>query len=157
MMNFDYIFNDIFDSFNDLSPITYYTSVSGFPTEKEIVNAIVDTPLAFNLKTDSNKECKLELAMAGVKKENLKITKKGRTFTITCVGTESKKDEDKNEDKKVAVFKKGLKVPSEKDIASTFDVPEIFDVDKAKFDYTDGLLTIVVPLKDEEKPRDIKF
>ena len=40
MMNFDYIFNDIFDSFNDLSPITYYTSVSGFPTEKEIVNAI---------------------------------------------------------------------------------------------------------------------
>lgn len=154
MMNFDYIFNDIFDSFNDLSPITYYTSVSG-PTEKEIVNAIVDTPLAFNLKTDSNKECKLELGMAGVKKENIKITKKGRTFTITCVGTE--KSDEENEDKKVVVFRKGLKVPSEKDVVSTFDVPEIFDVDKANIDYIDGLLTIVVPIKDEEKPKDIKF
>ena len=55
-------------------------------------------------------------------------------------------------------MRKGLKVPStNENVTSYFSVPEQFDVDKAKFNYEDGLLTIVVPLRDEDKPIDIKF
>lgn len=152
MMYFDDFFNDVFESFKTF-PNCYTIVYTTNPTEsKEVVNAIVDSPLAFNLITNSDKDITLEIAMAGVKKSNLKITRKNRTFTITCLGV--KKDKD---DKKVAIIKNGLKVPSEKDIVSNFNVPETFDVEKTTIDYTDGLLTISVPLKEEEKPCEIKF
>lgn len=148
------IFDDLFES--TLYPMTYTYIGNDYPQTNDVVKATVESPLAFNLITDSDKEVTLELAMAGVKKENLKITKKGRIFTITCIGTKS--DDDKKDEKKVAILRKGLKVPStDGDVTSYFSVPEQFDVDKAKFNYEDGLLTIVVPLKEEEKPSEIKF
>lgn len=148
------IFDDLFES--TLYPMTYTYIGNDYPQTNDVIKATVESPLAFNLITDSDKEITLELAMAGVKKDNLKITKKGRTFTITCVGTKS--DDDKKDKKKVAILKKGLKVPStDEDVISYFSVPEQFDCEKAKFNYEDGLLTIVVPLRDEDKPIDIKF
>lgn len=146
------LFDDLIDA--SIYPMRY-TYVSDYPQTNDVVKATVESPLAFNLITDSDKEVTLELAMAGVKKENLKITKKGRIFTITCVGT--KTDDNKKDEKKVAILKKGLKVPSTTDVTSYFSVPEQFDCEKAKFNYEDGLLTIVVPLRDEEKPAEIKF
>lgn len=150
--DFNNFFDDIFDYF--MSPAYVTTCVSGgdFPNTKEVVNATVESPLAFNLITDSDKEITLELGMAGVKKENLKISKKGRTYTIVCLGTKSDVDE-----KKVAVLRKGLKVPSTDDITSTFVVPETFDIEKSKIKYEDGLLTINVPLKETEKSTEVKF
>lgn len=137
-------------------PYTYTTvSCNDYPQVKDVVKATVESSLSFNLKTDSDKEVKLELGMAGVKKENLKITKKGRIFTITCLG--SKSDKKDTDEKNVVYIRKGLKVPSDEDVVSYFSVPEIFDIEKATFDYSDGLLTIVVPLKEEEKPSEIKF
>lgn len=159
MNNFDSFWFGIFDDLMN-TPIGYpctFTTVSSsdYPQVNDVVKATVESPLSFNLKTDSDKEVKLELGMAGVKKENIKITKKGRTFTITCLGLKSdKKDKD---EKNVVYIRKGLKVPSNEDVVSYFSVDEIFDVEKATFDYSDGLLTIVVPLKEEEKPSEIKF
>ena len=149
------LFDDLMNASMDY-PYTFTTVSCDYPQTNDVVKATVESPLAFNLITDSDKEVTLELAMAGVKKENLKITKKGRIFTITCIGTKS--DDDKKDEKKVAILRKGLKVPStDGDVTSYFSVPEQFDVDKAKFNYEDGLLTIVVPLKEEEKPSEIKF
>ena len=158
MNNFDNFWFGIIDDLMNPSmnyPCTFTTVSCDYPQTNDVVKATVESPLAFNLITDSDKEVTLELAMAGVKKENLKITKKGRIFTITCVGTKS--DDDKKDEKKVAILRKGLKVPSTENVESYFSVPEQFDVDKAKFNYEDGLLTIVVPLKEEEKPSEIKF
>lgn len=158
MNNFDSFWFGIIDDLMNPSmdyPCTFTTVSCDYPQTNDVVKATVESPLAFNLITDSDKEVTLELAMAGVKKENLKITKKGRIFTITCVGTKS--DDDKKDEKKVAILRKGLKVPSTENVESYFSVPEQFDVDKAKFNYEDGLLTIVVPLKEEEKPSEIKF
>ena len=158
MNNFDSFWFGIIDDLMNPSmdyPCTFTTVSCDYPQTNDVVKATVESPLAFNLITDSDKEVTLELAMAGVKKENLKITKKGRIFTITCVGTKS--DDDKKDEKKVAILRKGLKVPSTENVESYFSVPEQFDVDKAKFNYKDGLLTIVVPLKEEEKPSEIKF
>lgn len=148
------LFDDLMNASMDC-PYTFTTVSCDYPQTNDVVKATVESPLAFNLITDSDKEVTLELAMAGVKKENLKITKKGRIFTITCVGTKS--DDDKKDEKKVAILRKGLKVPSTENVESYFSVPEQFDVDKAKFNYEDGLLTIVVPLREEEKPSEIKF
>ena len=158
MNNFDSFWFGIIDDLMNPSmdyPCTFTTVSCDYPQTNDVVKATVESPLAFNLITDSDKEVTLELAMAGVKKENLKITKKGRIFTITCIGTKS--DDDKKDEKKVAILRKGLKVPSTENVESYFSVPEQFDVDKAKFNYEDGLLTIVVPLKEEEKPSEIKF
>lgn len=158
MNNFDSFWFGIIDDLMNASmdyPYTFTTVSCDYPQTNDVVKATVESPLAFNLITDSDKEVTLELAMAGVKKENLKITKKGRIFTITCIGTKS--DDDKKDEKKVAILRKGLKVPSTENVESYFSVPEQFDVDKAKFNYEDGLLTIVVPLKEEEKPSEIKF
>ena len=148
------LFDDLMNASMDY-PYTFTTVSCDYPQTNDVVKATVESPLAFNLITDSDKEVTLELAMAGVKKENLKITKKGRIFTITCVGT--KTDDNKKDEKKVAILRKGLKVPSAENVESYFSVPEQFDVDKAKFNYEDGLLTIVVPLREEEKPSEIKF
>lgn len=137
-------------------PCTFTTvSSSDYPQVNDVVKETVESPLSFNLKIDSDKEIKFELGTAGVKKENLKITKKGRNFTITCLG--SKSDKKDTDEKNVVYIRKGLKVPSNEDVISYFSVPEQFDIDKAKFNYEDGLLTIVVPLKEEEKPSEIKF
>ena len=159
MNNFDSFWFGIIDDLMNPSmnyPYTYTTvSSNDYPQVKDVVKATVESPLSFNLKTDSDKEVKLELGMAGVKKENLKITKKGRIFTITCLG--SKSDKKDTEEKNVVYIRKGLKVPSDEDVTSYFSVPEQFDVEKANFNYEDGLLTIVVPLKEEEKPSEIKF
>ena len=158
MNNFDSFWFGIIDDLMNPSmdyPCTFTTVSCDYPQTNDVVKATVESPLAFNLINDSDKEVTLELAMAGVKKENLKITKKGRIFTITCIGTKS--DDDKKDEKKVAILRKGLKVPSTENVESYFSVPEQFDVDKAKFNYEDGLLTIVVPLRDEEKPSEIKF
>ena len=149
------LFDDLMNPSMDY-PCRFTTVSCDYPQTNDVVKATVESPLAFNLTTDSDKEVTLELAMAGVKKENLKITKKGRIFTITCVGTKS--DDDKKDEKKVAILRKGLKVPStDENVTSYFSVPEQFNVDKEKFNYEDGLLTIVVPLKEEEKPSEIKF
>lgn len=152
--NFYSWYGDALDELNK-APMYYTTLYTSYPTEtKEVVNATVDTPLAFNLITDTDKDITLELGMAGVKKENLKISRKGRTFTITCVGVGVVNN---NGDKKIGYIKKGLKVPSDKDVVSTFVVPDTFDVEKVKFTYENGLLTVVVPIRDEEKSVDVEF
>ena len=71
------LFDDLMNTSMDY-PCTFTTVSCDYPQTNDVVKATVESPLAFNLTTDSDKEVTLELAMAGVKKENLKITKKGK-------------------------------------------------------------------------------
>lgn len=156
MNDFNSFWYGIFDDLMEYP--MHFTTISSndYPQANDVVKATVESPLSFNLKTDSDKEITLELGMAGVKKENLKITKKGRTFTITCCGVKSD-DKKETDEKNVVYIRKGLKVPSNEEVVSKFSVPETFDVEKATFNYENGMLTVIVPLKKEELPCEIKF
>lgn len=138
------LFDDLLGSANGTY---YYTTYS--TDDKKVVNSVVDCELPYNLVKNEDSSITFSVALAGVAKDLVDIEREGRKLTITIKGV-------KDESKTVFLMKK-IKLPSEEDLTIHFTPTEKYDVEKSKASIEDGLLTIIVPLKEDEKPTKVKI
>ena len=119
-------FNDVFDSIlND-----------SFLSDK-----LVARVPAVNISETEN-EFQVELAIPGVKKEDLKISLDKNVLTVSS----EKKTENVEDGKK---FSK--REYSYKSFSRSFTLPESADHSKIEADYTDGILKLIITKKEEAK------
>lgn len=97
-----------------------------------------------NLYT-TDKECVIQLALAGYKKEDLYVSVKDDTFEVGTV--ESFKVSD-NKDTRYYINRIKT-MPFKREYTVIAD----YDVSKAKASFEDGLLTIAIPVKEKAKPK----
>lgn len=91
-----------------------------------------------------NGDVVLEIAVTGRKKEDIQISCKDEYLTIKTI----KKEKDK-EDKKVYLHRKIAR----RDFDITFKCSTKLDLDKIEAKVEDGILSILIPLKEESKPK----
>ena len=143
---FDSTLDEIIKDFGS-TPTFFYSSLSS--EEKKAVNATVCSELPYNMVTDKN-TLFVTFALAGVDKNDVDIELLGRQVTITVKPVKTSKE-------KQVFLHKGLKCPSDKELSMSVSISEKFDCSLMSVEMTNGLLTISVPLKEEQKPVKIKF
>jgi len=89
----------------------------------------------------------IKMAMPGVNKNDIDVTI--TVDTVTIKGGSMKKDE---KDDKRRYFHKTIETYFEQ----TFNLPAVIDLDKAKADYEDGILSVTLPKVEESKPKSLK-
>ena len=82
----------------------------------------------------------------GIAKEDVKVNIKNDTLTICGEKSVNKEDKEKN-------FYRAERVYGS--FSRSFNLPEAVDKDKIKAEYKNGILTLVIPKKEEEKPKEI--
>lgn len=113
---------------------------SFFNTDFNPVFNTSDTPAVNVVETKDN--YKLEVAVPGMSKENMKINVDGNMLTV------SGKNETKNSEEKENYTRKEFSFSS---FFRTFTLPDTVDADKISADYVNGILNVVIPKKDEAK------
>ncbi|MHA6248222.1 Hsp20/alpha crystallin family protein [Pontibacter sp. CAU 1760] len=99
---------------------------------------------AVNIK-DNQKEYQIEIAAPGMKKEDFNVDMENGRLTIS-----SHKEEEKNEDKE-NYHRREYNYSS---FSRSFNLPENVKPEDVKAQYTDGILRLTVPKKEEqEKPK----
>lgn len=89
----------------------------------------------------------LSLAAPGLKKDDFKIDMDGSLLTISAEKEEEKEEKEKNYSRReynYSSFKR------------TFTIPEDVNVDKIDATYTDGVLKVLLPKKEEAKSHALK-
>lgn len=120
------------------------------PTEQNaIVNSFVDCDYPYNVIKDDKSNLIFEIALAGVSDEMLDISKEGSKITIKI----GKVDEKTN----VVYLAKKIKLPATEDKFIRITPTSKYDTDKVFANFTNGLLKISVPLKEQEKITKIKL
>lgn len=120
------------DLFNDL--------FENVVTTPDLKRATV--PAVNIVETDDN--YRLEMAAPGMKKEDFKINVENDLLTIS---TEKKSETtEKNE-------KYTRKEFSYSSFLRSFTLPEIVDMDKINANYDNGIMTLLLPKKEEAKPK----
>lgn len=143
----DNVFNDIFDTLLTTTEVPLYVTSSNYGN---VIDSLVNSEIPYNQFTKEDGTIETDFAMAGVDSKDIEIEKKGRLITISIKGKESSE--------KIAYIHKAIKLPPNKDkIVAKWEVAERFDLDKGEFNYSNGLLKIILPLKEEEKPVTIKI
>jgi HSP20 family protein len=100
---------------------------------------------AVNIKEDDN-EFMLEVAVPGMKKDDFKLNYENGRLMI-C--SEHKNESEQKEGEKIT-----RREFSYQSFQRSFTVPEnIVDADKIKASYTDGILNVRLPKRDEVKPK----
>lgn len=127
---FPSIINDFFaDDFSNWSPI--------YSAKKQFLPAV-------NLK-ETEKDFTIELAVPGMKKGDFKLEIEGNVLIISS----EKKEE--NMDKESGYTRKEFSYQS---FSRSFNLPEkLADTDRIEATYTDGILNIVIPKREEQKPK----
>ncbi len=95
---------------------------------------------AVNIKEENDKFV-LEMAAPGMKKDDFQINLDNYQLTIS-----SEKSE-KNEEKKDNYTRREFMYST---FSRSFTLPKTIDVDKIKADYKNGILTVILPKKEEE-------
>lgn len=92
---------------------------------------------------ETNDNFKLQVAIPGVKKEDVKIDLEKNILNIS---SEKKAEETTNENEKYTrqEFAYGT-------FCRSFTLPETIDIDKIKAEVKDGILTVVLPKKEETR------
>ncbi len=123
--------DNLFDSFFDVRPLSSWFKSSGYP-----VNALTETE-------NGKKFYVLEVALAGVEKERVKVsvTKDGTGNWLTL-------NVSKSEEKKDSVYQ-GL---TNKQWSTSYFLPEGYDVENVTSSLTNGLLRVKVPVVEPPKP-----
>jgi HSP20 family protein len=101
--------------------------------------------------TEGKEDFKIEVAAPGLDKEDFRINLENNVLTI------SSEKEEKNEEKDEKVMRREFSYSS---FSRSFTLPNTINPDKIKAAHKDGLLTVIVPKRDEarEKPaREIKI
>lgn len=128
---------------------TVFNSDSFFNTAISELSQLMKSP-RFNFEdafppinlyaSTTDKYCQYEIALTGYKKEWLEVSIEGTTLTISAKVPEEKEDESK------MYLKRRIKAIS---FTKSYKIPEGFDTTKAEVTYEDGLLSIYIPIKEE--------
>lgn len=124
---FSEMFNDMFDSFLSSDFRKWSTP-------------------AVNIKeTDS---CfVVEMAAPGMKKDDFKINVDNYTLTVMA---ESKQEKNEKNEKNDHYFRKEFSFNS---FSRTFNLPDFADTEKISAGYANGIMNIVIPKKEEARPK----
>ncbi len=90
----------------------------------------------------------LTAELPGVDKNNIKITVKDNTLTISGERKEEKEEKDKN------FYRREI---SYGNFIRSFELPDSIDQNKIKANYKDGILKLTIPKKEEAKPKEIEI
>lgn len=91
---------------------------------------------------EGKEDYKIELAAPGMRKEDFKVNLENHVLTI------SSEKETKNESEEENVLRREFSYNS---FTRSFTLPETVDGEKIKANYKDGVLSILVPKKEEAK------
>jgi HSP20 family protein len=97
---------------------------------------VKDTPEAFVFKAD----------VPGIKDSDIQVQFRGNRLTVSG----KRESEERKQQEKYYTYER-----SYGSFARTFTLPETADVDKASADMKNGVLTITVPKKASERPRNV--
>lgn len=112
--------------------------------ENELTNFdAVKTPVLVNT-VETKDGYKLEIAAPGFGKEQVKINVEGQLLTISAEKEAEKLNEGENYTRKEFAFAS---------FKRTFTLPKTVNAEKISADYSNGILTIVLPKKEEEKSK----
>ncbi len=98
-----------------------------------------DVP-AVNIKEENDKFV-LEMAAPGMKKDDFKIDLDNYQLTISSEKKEEKKEKEDNYTRREFLYSS---------FSRSFTLPKTIDIEKIKADYKNGILSIVLPKKEEE-------
>lgn len=93
---------------------------------------------------ETDKEFELELAAPGLKKNDFKVNIDRNVLTVSTEKKEEKEEKDKNFTRKEFSYHT---------FSRSFTLPESVNQDKIDAKYTDGVLKLVLPKKDEVIPK----
>lgn len=105
-----------------------------------LINRITTIP-AVNI-SESNEQYKLSLAAPGLSKEDFKIDVEGNQLTIRSEKEEKKEEKDKKYSRKEYSYSSFLR---------SFTLPQDVKAEAIEAHYTDGVLNIQLPKKEEAK------
>ncbi len=98
-----------------------------------------DVP-AVNIKEENDKFV-LEMAAPGMKKDDFQINLDNYQLTISSEKKEEKKEQEDNYTRREFLYSS---------FSRSFTLPKSIDIEKIKADYKNGILSIVLPKKEEE-------
>ena len=98
-----------------------------------------DVP-AVNIKEENDKFV-LEMAAPGMKKDDFQINLDNYQLTISSEKKEEKKEQEDNYTRREFLYSS---------FSRSFTLPKTVDIEKIKADYKNGILSIVLPKKEEE-------
>lgn len=98
-----------------------------------------DVP-AVNIRDKKDKYA-IEFAAPGMKKEDFKIDLDNYVLTVSAETKEKKEEENSSYTRREFVFNS---------FSRSFTLPRSVNIDKIKADYSDGILTISLPKKEDE-------
>jgi len=134
-----------FGSLNDrINKLLNFPALTGFFTETEDLSPHKWAPAVDVTANDD--EYIVRADIPGVKKEDLKVDITNNTLTIKG---ERKKEEKVEEDKYVLVER------SYGSFSRSFKLPSNVDVAKIKANYDNGVLDLILPKKEDSKPKEI--
>jgi HSP20 family protein len=93
---------------------------------------------------ETDKEFELELAAPGLKKNDFKVNIDRNVLTVSTEKKEEKEEKDKNFTRKEFSYHS---------FSRSFTLPESVNQEKIDAKYTDGVLKLVLPKKDEVIPK----
>lgn len=96
---------------------------------------------------DTEKEVVIDAELPGVDKKDIKVEVKDQTLTLAG---ERKYEEKTEKDNYHRIERRYGK------FSRTFSLPKTIDAGKVKAKYTNGILTLTLPKKEEAKPKEIQ-
>ncbi len=127
--NFPAVFDDFFKPWNEW-----------FDTSSNLWNRMLTVPAANIIETKDDYQ--LSIAAPGMKKSDFDIAVDGGMLTISCEKEESK------EDKEDQYTRKEYNYSS---FSRSFSLPDEVSKDNIEASYTDGVLKLLLPKKEEAK------
>ncbi|GAB2785971.1 Hsp20/alpha crystallin family protein [Rhabdobacter roseus] len=100
---------------------------------------------AVNIRED-DEQFAVEMAAPGLKKEDFKIELNHQVLSISSERKESREEEDQNANYTRREF-------SYQSFVRSFSLPEVVDTEKIDARYADGVLHVVLPKREEAKPK----
>ena len=103
---------------------------------------------AVNIK-EKDDEFLIELAAPGFKKEDFKLSVENNTLTISSEKNEESEEKNNNYTRKEFSYQS---------FSRSFNLPEkIVNSDEIEAKYSDGILNVRIPKREEQKPKPIKI
>jgi len=134
---FDELFSNSFSlDWNDIPEVQFKCSSQKFP----LTNAVLDK---------ETKNISLSIALAGYDKEDLKVRIEGNHVVVS-----SEKKEKEFEKTKKFLWKD----VTQKSFEVSYQFPDgKYSLEEIEVDFTNGMLNIIIPAKESEKPKEISI
>lgn len=126
---FPSVFEDFFKPWNEW-----------FDNESNLWNRMLTVP-AVNI-TETKDDYKVSLAIPGMKKDDFKVAIEGNMLTISSEKEENKEEKEKTYTRKEYNYSS---------FSRSFTLPNEVSKEKIEATYVDGVLTLVLPRKEEAK------